>query len=57
MDRYEFRAFLTLIMSADPWPVDDGCNSNQTILISFANKESVKYGYINWLDAYHRFIA
>ncbi len=57
MSRYEFRAFLDLLMCSDPWPVKDGCGANQQILINFANQESIKQGYIDWLDAYHRLIA
>ena len=57
MSKHEFRAFLDLLMCSDPWPVSDGCGANEKILINFANEESIKQGHIDWIDAYHRFIA
>jgi len=52
----EYRAFLSLLMCSDPWPVgtesgDDG----HEILIEFADKQAKCRGYEDWVVAFHEF--
>ena len=53
MDAYEFRAFLDLLMCADPYPVDSG----DAAVKGYANQLAVDRGYTDWIDAYHRHVA
>lgn len=52
MNPKQFRAFLDLLMCSDPWPVDDGGES-QKALDKFANEEAVRHGQRDWVGAYH----
>ena len=49
MNKEEFTAFLELLMIDD----DISTTANLIILTSFADREATKYGYTNWIDAYH----
>ena len=51
MTNRQYRAFLDLLMVADPWPVED--EENHQIMIDMANDEAEKRGYTDWIDAYH----
>ncbi len=53
MSRGEFRAFLDLLMCADPYP--DSNTENEEVMRRFANMHARGYGYEDWIDAYHRF--
>lgn len=48
----QFRAFLDLMMVSDPWPLDDQANR---ILMGFADDESRKRNFPEWITAYHEF--
>ena len=54
MNDKQFRAFLDLLMCSDPWPVLEDFTETQTLVKQFANKESVRRGYVDWVDAYHK---
>ncbi len=51
MNQEQFRAFLVLLMCSDPWPVEE--EGHQKILDTFADEESNRHGYRDWLEAYH----
>jgi hypothetical protein len=51
MTKEQLRAFLILLMCSDPWPVND--EGNFDILANFANGESQRHGYNDWIEAYH----
>lgn len=64
MDDQTFRAFLDLMMCADPWPVrtsgdpipmDMADAASQSLLVAFADSESRARGYDGWIVAYHEF--
>tara|TARA_Y100000310_G_scaffold61027_1_gene56305 strand:+ start:2755 stop:2931 length:177 start_codon:yes stop_codon:yes gene_type:complete len=51
MTKQELGAFIELLMCADPWP----CGGNaERVLKEFADAESKRQGFNNWIDAYHR---
>lgn len=50
MDDYEFYDFLALMMCSDPWPD----SVNRDTLEAFADRESVKRGYDDWIEAFHQ---
>ena len=52
MTNMQFRAFLDLMMVSDPWPLDPQANKT---LEEFADAESKKRGYEEWITAYHEF--
>lgn len=52
MNDEELRAFLNLLMISDPWPLSE---NEQNILDEFAQRESKKRGYKDWIDAFHAF--
>lgn len=54
MNDEEYAAFLRLLMCSDPWPVDDA--GTLVTLNGLANKEAVRRGYADWIDAYHRWL-
>jgi hypothetical protein len=51
MTREQLRAFVYLLMCADPWPVDD--ENNQLIVDAFADEEAMRHGFNDWVEAYH----
>ncbi len=51
MTKEQFRAFLFLLMCSDPWPVNE--EGHQKVLNDFANEESQRHGYNDWIEAYH----
>ncbi len=58
MTDQQLRAFLTLLMCCDPWPVDSrstGGDENQDHMICLADVESAKRGYGGWIEAYYDF--
>ena len=52
MDNKVFRAFLDLLMCADPWPIVDRGKSRK-LLEKWADSRANTLGYANWIDAYH----
>jgi len=52
MNKEELKAFLTLLMCSNPWPVPR--NEGNDLLQKFADAESQKYGYSYWIEAYHK---
>jgi len=48
---------LTLIMCSDPWPVMDSegkeVEANSEAVIAWADEESKRHGFKDWIDAYH----
>jgi hypothetical protein len=49
MTRIEFRAFLSLLMCADPWPAG---NEDHEIIVAWADKRAQEFGFANWITAY-----
>lgn len=47
----QFKIFLELLMCSDPWPMDHG----HDVMADFADDESRKRGFEDWIDAYHKF--
>ena len=54
MKNNEFRAFLNLMMCSDPWPTSSP--DDHESLLEIANQLSIERGFIDWIDAYHRFL-
>ena len=52
MNSFELKNFLELIMCSDPWPCDW---ENEAAVKDFANEESRRHGYEDWVEAYHAF--
>ncbi len=52
MNDFEFFDFLALMMCSDPWP-DSVHREN---LANFADAESRKRGYDDWIEAFHHHI-
>ena len=52
MNKEQLKAFLVLLMCSDPWPVENE-EGHQEILDSFADEESQRHGYSDWIEAYH----
>lgn len=46
----ELKSLCSLLMFSDPWPID---SDSKLLLENFANREANKYGYCDWIDAYH----
>lgn len=53
MSDKEFHAFMSLLMCSDPWPTD--CENEMDTMKDLANKEAVKRGYTDWIEAIHKF--
>lgn len=55
MNRKQFKAVLDLLMCADPWPVsgEEGAEG-QKVLEDWADEEARKYGYTDWIGAFHK---
>lgn len=55
MNKKQFRAFLDILMCADPWPVlgEEGAEG-QKILKDWANEQARMFGYEDWVDAFHQ---
>ncbi len=53
MTDYEFRCFLDLMMCSDPWPLTQ---EQFDVLVKFADRESLKRGFPDWIGAYHGFM-
>ena len=51
MTAIELEALCELLMVSDPFPLPKHV---ERVLDDFANAESVRHGYDNWIDAYHR---
>ncbi len=47
----QFSSILTLIMCADPSPLSDEDDKH---LRDWANEEAKHFGFIDWIDAYHK---
>ncbi len=47
----EFRAILDWMMCSDPWPV---VGSNQSLVETWIERESIARGYSDHIDAYHK---
>lgn len=54
MSKEELWAFLVLMMCSDPWPAGE---AEKELLTDLADRESRRYNFDNWLDAYHRLVA
>lgn len=50
MTGHEFKAFLSLLIVSDPWPLSP---EKQALLIAFANDQAKMRGYDSWIAAYH----
>lgn len=46
----EFKVFLNLLMCADPTPLPQ---FEDNLIQEWANKESVKRGFTDWIEAFH----
>lgn len=44
-------ALCELLMCSDPYPGED---SDRDTIVDYLNKESLRLGYIDWIDALHR---
>ncbi len=53
MDDQAFVSLMTLMMCSDPWPTSS--QTDYVRLNRFLNRESIRRGYADWVDAYHRF--
>lgn len=53
MNDKEYKAFLSLLMCSDPWPVEPD-KGEQELLKSYANQEVVERGYFDWIEALHK---
>ncbi|KKL75605.1 hypothetical protein LCGC14_2053240 [marine sediment metagenome] len=49
----EFRVLLDLLMVSDPWPLEYG----HEIMTDLADSQARLRGYMDWIAAYHDFIA
>lgn len=49
MNDAELKVFLELLMCSDPWPLEHG----HELMRDFADNESRKRGYADWIEAYH----
>jgi hypothetical protein len=45
-------ALMALRMCSDPWPT--GNEMDMTIIDEFLNNESIKHGFTDWIEAYHK---
>jgi len=50
MTDIEFRIFMDLLMVSDPWPLVSGKDEMDEL----ADKEAMRRGFDDWIDAYHR---
>lgn len=50
IDLPTLHAFVDLFMVSDPWPLDDDAH---TRIETFLDAESVRAGFVDWLDLYH----
>jgi hypothetical protein len=54
MDPFELKALVNLLMVSDPWPLTGRLGPEQEKLLKhFADVESRKRSYKDWVDAYH----
>lgn len=53
MDDYAFMSLMSLMMCSDPWPTSN--QDDYKYLNALLNRESIRRGYCDWVDAYHRF--
>ena len=51
MNKQELKYFLELLMCSDPWPLSD--NESNNILQKYADEESKRQGFSDWIEAYH----
>lgn len=51
MNDEAFAVFLELLMVSDPWPL---LHEQKRVLEDFADDESRKRGYSDWIEAYHQ---
>lgn len=54
MDDQAFVSLMALMMCSDPWPTPS--QTDYVRLNRFLNRESIRRGYADWIDAYHRFL-
>jgi len=52
MNKEQLKYFLELLMCSDPWPLED--NVSNDILQSFADEESKRHGFADWIEAFHK---
>ena len=55
MTNLEFRFFLNLLMCADPWPVPNDPEGEDS-LKDMADRFARERGYANWIEAYHFYV-
>jgi hypothetical protein len=51
MTKQELQAFLTLLMCSDPWSIPG--KEYEKIIEKFADDESKRHGFSDWITAYH----
>lgn len=49
----QFKVFLELMMCSDPWPLAHGHET----MVNLADSESRARGFMDWIEAYHEFLA
>lgn len=50
MTLQELAALCSLLMCSDPWPTSE---REHKLMKDFADSESVKHGFKNWIEALH----
>lgn len=53
MSDEQFRALMNLIMLSDPTPLPQ---PEDEAIQQLADEEAQKRGFLNWIEAYHRFL-
>lgn len=53
MTSYQLANFCELLMVNDPWPLDKNAYQRLT---DFANDRAHEYGFVDWIEAYHKLI-
>ena len=53
MTKRQYRAFLNLMMSADPWPAS---KDDYDEMDRYADRTAADRGYKGWIEAFHRFL-
>lgn len=51
MDTETFGSLLTLLMCSDPWPTSSP--EDEKLLEEYADAEAQRYGYTDWIEAFH----
>ena len=55
MEEKELKCFLVLLICSDPWPIED--EESNDVLQKFADEESKRHGFSDWIQAYHNLMS